>query len=97
MSVYIQPNQVTSPRGSWSLISVLDPGAEGDCSLALGRWDNDPCLAIRWNGTEDRPIGTPQSRGIPTWFILPKGKITQAVFETLPADKQTLVRSIMGA
>ena len=94
---YIQPNQVTSPRGSWSLIAVLDAGEEGTTSLALGRWEDTPCLAIRWNGSEDRPIGTPQSRGIPTWFILPAGKITKAVVETLPGDKQTLVHTIMGA
>jgi hypothetical protein len=26
---------------------------------------------MRWNGTEDYPLGNPQSRGLPTWFIVP--------------------------
>ena len=40
-------------------------------SLAIGRWDGRPALAMRWNGTDDEPLGNPQSRGLPTWFIVP--------------------------
>ena len=92
MSKYILPTDVASPRAYFSLITVLDAGA-----LCLGRWENHPVIGIRWNGEEEGPVGTPQSRGIPTWFILPEGPITEAIIGTLPADKQTLVRSIMGA
>jgi len=41
-------------------------------SLAIGRWDGRPVLAMRWNGNPENRIGNPQSRGIPTWFILPE-------------------------
>ncbi len=29
-------------------------------------------LAIRWNGRADAEIGNPQSRGLATWFIVPR-------------------------
>lgn len=94
---YVPPHEVTSPRLKWSLITVLDPGkGEETSALALGRWEGDPVLGIRWNGTEDSPVGSPQSRGIATWHILPHGAIEEAIIGTLPTDKQTLVRSIMG-
>jgi hypothetical protein len=97
MSKYVLPTAVNSPRAFFSLITVLDVGGEDTTALCLGRWENHPVLGIRWNGTADGPVGTPQSRGIATWFILPEGPITEAVIGTLPSDKQTLVRSIMGA
>ena len=31
----------------------------------------DLSLGIRWNGEPSSPLGNPQSRGIPTWFIVP--------------------------
>lgn len=98
---YIRPHQVTSPRLNWSLIAVLADGedstgnGEEEHALALGRWNGDPVLASRWNGTEDRPVGSPQSRGIATWHILPHGPIEEAIIGTLSHDKQVLVRSIM--
>jgi hypothetical protein len=27
---------------------------------------------MRWNGGKDNPLGNPQSRGLPTWFIVPE-------------------------
>jgi hypothetical protein len=80
---YIKPTDVHSPKRYWSLIHVLfDGGAdlplredrpETSChSLAMGRWDGNPVLAIRWNGGPENPLGNPQSRGLPTWFILPE-------------------------
>lgn len=68
---YIMPDQVTSPKRYWVLVKVLLDTGEGGYSIALGRWENDPALGIRWNGTKDNPIGNPQSRGLPTWFIVP--------------------------
>ena len=50
-------------------------------SLAIGRWDNKPVLAMRWNGGKDSPIGNPQSRGLPTWFIVPDQHVRQ-ILET---------------
>ena len=52
-------------------------------SLAIIKWENTYKLGIRWNiaysewddyrkqNGQDECIGNPQSRGIPTWFVLP--------------------------
>ena len=95
---YTPPTDVTSPRLSWSLIAVLDPGGPGDVALALGRWDGEAVLAMRWNGDNvGNPIGNPQSRGLPTWFILPEGRYSEAIIQTLPAEKAALVRNFILA
>jgi hypothetical protein len=69
---YIGPSDVHAPRRHWSLIHVIFEGGPSESSLAIGRWDNKPVLAMRWNGAEGSPLGNPQSRGLPTWFIVPK-------------------------
>jgi hypothetical protein len=93
---YISPTAVVSPKLYWSLIAVLDDQGPGKIALAIGRWDNDPVLAMRWNGdNENGPIGNPQSRGLPTWFIIPKGDYTEAILKLLPKDKLTLVRNFI--
>ena len=48
----------------------MDTG-EGGWALASLVWDGKPSLALRWNGDDDNRLGNPQSRGIPTWFVLP--------------------------
>src|SRR5882672_4217503 len=68
---YIKASDVHAPKRFWSLIHVIFDGGPGGSSLAIGRWENKPVLAMRWNGTEDNPLGNPQSRGLPTWFIVP--------------------------
>ena len=80
---YVKPGDVHSPKRHWQLFHVLfdggpgrdegDPRPEDDSavSLAVGRWDGDPVLAMRWNGSKSNPLGHPQSRGLPTWFIIP--------------------------
>lgn len=71
---YTKPKEVVSPKISLSnLVPIIDRG-EWEYSLALLDWDRNPRVAIRWNGgTEDGKIhpGNPQSRGLPTWFIVP--------------------------
>ncbi len=89
---YIPAPAVLSPKKQWSLIAVLEDNGPNEGSLALGRWENNPCLAMRWNGNDNNPIGNPQSRGLPTWFIVPDGYI-EAILGTLPADKLTLARN----
>ena len=96
MSSYTPPDKVYSPRRIWSLITVLDHGSEQSMAVALGKWDDIPVIALRWNGTEENPIGSPQSRGIPTWFIVERGKYTEAIINSLPADQQTLVRTFIS-
>ncbi len=71
VKTYIKPSDVQSPKRHWSLIHVLFDLGEGGSSLAIGRWDNKPVLAMRWNGNSESPLGNPQSRGLPTWFVVP--------------------------
>lgn len=93
---YVSPTSVVSPKLHWSLIAVLDDRGPGQIALAVGRWDNLPVLAMRWNGdNESGPIGSPQSRGLATWFIIPNGDYTEAILKTLPKDKLTLVRNFI--
>jgi len=92
MEVYITPEKVISPKRKWVFIAALDPAKAKDCALALGRWDGEPVLAMRWNGDTQNPIGNPQSRGLPTWFILPRQYYT-AILRTLPPDKITLAKN----
>lgn len=82
MNNYIKPGDVHAPKRHWSLVQVLfDGGEDGSrnsrgnhspSSLAIGRWDNKPVLAMRWNGNKQNPLGNPQSRGLPTWFVVPE-------------------------
>lgn len=98
MKNFIRPEDVHSPKQHWSLIAVLDDGigngSHNNCALAIGRWDKQPVLAIRWNGNDGNPIGNPQSRGLPTWFIVPE-KYREALLQQggLTSDKLTLARS----
>ena len=95
---YITPNSVNSPKGHWNLIAVLDDAQERECALAIGRWDGEVRLAMRWNGHEENPVGNPQSRGLPTWFMVPE-KYNEALLNsgTLSPDKLTLARTFIPA
>jgi hypothetical protein len=77
---YIKPDRVISPKSSWFIRKVLydggPPGAGTGWSAAIGQWKDDQhgwteVLGVRWNGTTENPLGSPQSRGLPTWFIRP--------------------------
>lgn len=77
---YTTPDMVVSPKSRITppLEVLYDGGEEGQgdgFSIAKLKWDNQDAVAIRWNGSTDSQIasiaGTPQSRGLPTWFILP--------------------------
>jgi hypothetical protein len=50
-------------------------GEEWKSSVALLKWEGEDRVAMRWNGgTENqsqKPTpGNPQSRGLPTWFVV---------------------------
>lgn len=92
---HIPASHVISPKAHWGLISILDDQGAGETAIALGKWDQHPVLAMRWNGQPDNPIGNPQSRGLPTWFILPAGDYSEAIIGLLPSDKQALVRNFI--
>ncbi|MGA2607187.1 MAG: hypothetical protein ABSH01_06980 [Terriglobia bacterium] len=94
MAKYITPSEVVSPKKRWGLIAVLDEGTEGGSALAIGRWDGEVVLAMRWNGEEGNRNGNPQSRGLPTWFIVDK-KYYEGILQhkDLARDKVTLARN----
>ena len=77
---HTDPRDVDSPRSHWRLCKVLYDGGANDgknpgWSAAEGQWDDDgywrSVLALRWNGTEEKRLGNPQSSARPTWFIVP--------------------------
>lgn len=72
---YVHPSLVRSPRNRISDVRVLVDKGENNWSLAEIVWDGELCLGIRWNGGSGNNfpgIGNPQSRGVPTWFIVPE-------------------------
>jgi len=96
MATYKKPENVESPRLRWSLTRVLKEGSEGSYAIAIGIWDKSPALAIRWNGTKESPTGTPQSRGLPTWFIIPKD-LEAPILDTLPEDEKKLAQILLNS
>lgn len=94
MSNYPQPEDVTSPKLHWSLIKVLYKGDPEGYSIAIGKWDNEPCLAMRWNACEWRPVGNPQSRGLPTWFIVPD-RLVDPILGSLDPEAQAFARNFL--
>jgi len=90
----VAPNTVVSPKDRWTLISVLRQ--EDEWSLALGRWDNNPRLAVRWNWKDDpNDKGNPVSHGMPTWFILPVD-LYETLWPEIPEEKRSLARDVLG-
>ena len=97
---YIKPEKVISPKQYWTLTRVLVDGSKKDTygeqvAIAIGQWEGDTVLAMRWNGNDDKPIGHPQSRGLPIWFIVPK-RINESIIETLTKDDQILVNTLLS-
>jgi len=84
---YIKPDEVISPRANWRLVDVILDRGEEDCAYAIGMWDNRRCIGFRWNGTDDRPLGNPQSRGLPTWTILDR-KLHPAVIRLIKKENR---------
>lgn len=100
----MKPETVSAPKQHWNLIAVLDDNVSdgrpnsSSCALAVGRWDGQAVLAIRWNGKTDEDLGNPQSRGLPTWFIVPS-QYNEALLTMggLKPDKLTLARAFLPA
>jgi hypothetical protein len=58
-----------------------------DWALAVGLWDKEPAMVIRWNGDEKQPLGNPVSRANPTWFVLPEDFWAPAL-ALVPTDRR---------
>jgi hypothetical protein len=54
---------------------------------------------MRWNGTGENPLGSPQSRGLPTWFIVPdqhwKQMLETEQFKRVNEDTLNLARNFL--
>ena len=70
---YVDPATVVSPKQIIKRVDVLYNTGQGRGSWSVARliWDGEEKLGIRWNGDEDSAMGNPQSRGLPTWFVVP--------------------------
>jgi len=89
---YIDPKEVLSPKNSVEDIEVVyDSGpVPYSWSVVTLKWEGKDSVGIRWNGDEERSKGTPQSRGNPTWFIVPE-ELSEEVLraaQELRKDKQ---------
>ena len=70
---YIDPQTVVTPRDRVGSVDVLYNKGRGGWSVALLEFDGEERVGIRWNGDEEGTgIGNPQSRGRPTWFVVPE-------------------------
>ncbi|MGH9445559.1 MAG: hypothetical protein ACRD3O_07535 [Terriglobia bacterium] len=93
---YIDPETVVSPRNRVRSVRVIYNGGPGGWSVARVDYDGEECLGFRWNGDEDEPgIGNPQSRGKPTWEILPAelAEVVQERVEKLQDSRYAELRS----
>jgi enoyl-CoA hydratase/carnithine racemase len=80
---YVDPNKVNAPKRLVSDVQVVfdTHEIEGSWSVALLKWDGRETVGMRWNGDpSNRGIGTPQARGVPTWFIVPE-ELQDAILE----------------
>jgi hypothetical protein len=69
---YIDPRTVLSPKNRVGSVDILYDGGPGHWSVARLEYDGEERVGMRWNGEEDAAgIGNPQSRGKPTWFVVP--------------------------
>lgn len=88
---YTPPQNVVAPKRRWQQMAVLLDAGPGEYSYAMGIWDDDKVIVFRWNGTDASPGGNPQSRGHPTWIVLPK-HLYPAIVDMLPPAKRDLAR-----
>lgn len=71
-SPYCDPRTVQGPKKRVSNVHVVYDGGLNGCAVAQMDWDGEPSVGIRWNGnSEEQPLGNPQSRGNPVWFLVP--------------------------
>ena len=77
---YIKPHLVIAPKIHWVLFVVISDNGEGKMSYAIGTWDHEPVFALRRNGTTENPLGSPQSRGLPTWLTIHDSFLNEVFF-----------------
>lgn len=95
---YIEPKSVVSPKGLVSDLEVIfNTGPKPNSwSVAKLRWGGESAVGIRWNGEDQGGVGNPQSRGNPTWFILPE-ELADRVLEEAELLAQQTDRDLAAA
>ena len=93
--MYHDPKTVLSPKHMVKSVDVIfDKGpVEWSWSVARLKWGDSPAVGIRWNGDSTNSKGTPQARGNPAWFIVPKeleSAILNAAQESSKAKQSAL-------
>jgi hypothetical protein len=73
----------------------LYDGGQGAWSAARLGWCGEEKLGIRWNGDEGSGIGNPQSRGNPTWFVIPD-ELASVVLDRIEEISNQLEGSILS-
>lgn len=98
----VDPQYVVSPknrlRGPVEVLAKHMEDGEGGNLYSIGRfgWDGAPVVGIRWDGKPKDPsdVGNPQSRGLPTWFILP-GEIADVIVERIGARPTAVPKKVL--
>ncbi|MDR3750429.1 MAG: hypothetical protein P4K94_02985 [Terracidiphilus sp.] len=71
--MYHDPKTVLSPKERVESVEVIFDKGPVDFSWSVARlkWDGSSVVGIRWNGDRTSTKGLPQTRGNPTWFVVP--------------------------
>lgn len=88
---YIDPKTVLSPKDSVSNVEVIFNTGPMPFSWSVVKllWKGKQAIGIRYNGEENKGKGNPQSRGNPTWFIVPPELENQVLEAAENLAKQT--------
>ena len=94
---YVNPESVVAPRNKVESVEVLYNGGPGRWSVARLQYDGEERVGIRWNGADDEGgIGNPQSRGRPTWFVVPK-ELADVIREEVEKFEDTKQAEMLAA
>jgi hypothetical protein len=92
---YVRPEEVLSPKNSvGGILEVIHDPKENRMSVARILWEEEERIAIRWNGSDDQPLGNPVSRGHATWFVVDgyaAASVEQAAREAAERSPDSLV------
>ena len=83
--MFLNPKEILSPKGRVNNIDVLEETEF--YTIVILEWDGKDSLAVRWNPLKEEELGTPASRGVPTWFILPESIAKSYLKENLSKDE----------
>jgi hypothetical protein len=92
---YVRPEKVLSPKNSvGGILEVIHDPKENRMSVARILWEEEERIAIRWNGSDEQPLGNPVSRGHATWFVVDgyaAASVEQAAREAAERSPNSLV------